>query len=340
VLKDLKLKTKMLAKILVAVAAACPLLASASSPVVAIPGIGSAEIKAYATSKDKLTLSEHLEVSRPGADRSAELKNRFQKAQRQWLAGNTEAARSEFRALTELSQKADWRDPQREVLQASYLRLAQSASSGTEKSSWLEAAVRFFADLDPNPALFPPPLIEEFRAAKHRLLDDAPEFEPWEVFPESRYVLIDGRKIETKERKPIRLAPGVHRVTALSDTHVAITEFLTASQLRLFRASPVSLVEGSCGTARLKSDLTQLRDAEIYSGASCTGDSAKPLELKPQYLASNGLPLTATQRPAQVEGKKTWYWVLGGAIIAGAGYALVREMNKEKGPETVHRSGF
>ncbi|RYZ79349.1 MAG: hypothetical protein EOP06_27380 [Proteobacteria bacterium] len=316
--------------------------AQAASPVVAVPGVSLAEIKAYATSRDRLPLSEYLEAARPGSDRERELKTRFQRAQKFWLSGDTDEARAEFRGLTELSLKADWKTPQREVLQAAHLRLAQTSASGTEKNSWLESAVRYFGDLPPDLSLFPPPLIEDFNETKHRLLDGAVEFEAWEVFPDSRFVIVDGRKISTTDRRAIPLAAGLHRVTALSDTHVAITEFLTVNQLRLFRASPAALIEGSCATAKLKVDLPEVGFPELYSGQKCPASVAS-LQLKPQFLTGVGqsdLTQLAGEVPKASVTKKTWLWIAGGLLVSGAGYALARELSKEKPPETVHRSGF
>ena len=82
--------------------------------VVTAPGVNTAEAKAFATTQDKLLLSDFLELSRPGEDFDRQLTQRLEKAQRAWLSGDSESARSEFRALTELSLKADWRNAQRE----------------------------------------------------------------------------------------------------------------------------------------------------------------------------------------------------------------------------------
>lgn len=311
--------------------------ASEARVVVGAVGVSASDLKAFATSKEALPYSEYLEANRPGLEFDAELKSRFARAQKAWLSGQTEDARTSFRALTELVLKADWRLPQREVLLTSFMRLAQSSLSGTEKTSWIESAVKSFSDLEPLESLFPPPLIEEFRAARIRMLENAASVEPWVVFPEARFVLIDGRKIETTQRKPIILPAGVHRVTALSDTHGSFTEFLTPNQLRLFRAKPMALSEGSCARARIQSSQTLSLNPILFVGAHCDS-GPQQLELKPQLLSTQ--MMGDLHQPKVATKNRTWIWVVGGAVLAGAGYAIARELNKDKSSDQVHRSGF
>lgn len=313
-------------------------LAMQSRYVIGTPGVAPAELKAFATSKEAIPFSEYQEAARPGVEFESELSAKFARAQRTWLAGQTDSARSEFRSLTELVQKADWRDPQREVLLTSFLRLAQSTLSGTEKTSWLDSAAKYFSDLNPQPKLFPPPLIEEFEAAKVRALESAVSIEPWTVFPEFRFVLIDGRKIEVASRKAILLPSGTHRITALSDTHVGFTEFLTANQLRLFRTKPIAMAEGSCSNARITQRSSFATDPILFVGSDCAG-GPQQLELKPQLLNAH-LMSELGSKPQTASSKKTWLWIVGGAVIAGAGYALARELNRDKAPDQIHRSGF
>ena len=325
-------------------ARASPLPAAVRGIVVTIPGVSAADSKAFALKQDKLLLSDHLENSRPGAEHDQMLRQKLERAQRAWLGGDMETARSEFRSLTELSLKADWRNVQREALQAAYLRLAQSSESGTEREGWLETAARLYDDLSPNSSLFPPPLLNEYEAARKRSAAASVEIDLRDLFPDFRYVLIDGRKVEVLIESRVRVASGLHRITALSDSHEAVTEFLTGAQMRVLRLSPPALTEGRCDEASLRSrtELPNAVDVEIYSGAGCPAKLANLLSssrfLSGSEASSVSRETPLPSLPQASSPNHTWIWVVGAAVIAGAGYALAS--HRDSSSEPTHKSGF
>jgi hypothetical protein len=305
--------------------------------VVTTPGLNTSEAKSYATQNDRYLLSDYLETTRPGDDHEQMLKSKLERAQRAWLGGDIEAARAEFRALTELSLKADWRDSQREVLQTAYLRLAQSAESTTERSGWLESAARLYGDLTPVSDLFPPPLMTEYESVKDHLTKTEIVF--GDVFPDSRYVLVDGRKIEISTQPRLQISAGLHRLTALSDSHEPVTEFMTATQLRVLRLSPPVLTEGTCDGAKIRSRsaVPSNIDVEIYSGATCPTKKFESA-LNEGRLITAGPNAFGPSAP-QVRAKDhTWLWIAGAAIVAGAAYAFANQ--HESAPQATHRSGY
>jgi hypothetical protein len=314
-----------------------PLPPAVRGVVVSSPGVSVVESKAYATQHDKLLLSDYLESSRPGDEHDQMLRKKLERAQRAWLGGDVELARTEFRTLTELSLKADWRAAQREVLQTAYLRLAQSSDSQSDRAGWLETCARLFGDVKPNSTLFPPPLLNEYETALARINLNRIDIDLSDVFPDFRFVLIDGRKIEVALTSRVQLTEGVHRLTALSDSHESVTEFLTAAQLRVFRVSPPSLTDGFCEAARLRpqTEIPSTLNVEIYSGAKCPA--------KIDGLLKNSRFLSESHQPEipdapKVSNDRTWLWVVGAAVIAGAGYALAT--HGSSAPTPMHRSGF
>lgn len=319
-----------------AAALANPLPSSVHGLVVTTPGLNTAEAKSYATQHDRYLLSDYLETTRPGDDHDQMLKTKLERAQRAWLGGEVETARAEFRSLTELNLKADWRQPQREVIQTAFLRMAQSSESVTEREGWLESAARLYGDIAPNADLFPPPLMSEFEATKKR--QTMTEIELADVFADFRYVLIDGRKIEIATEPRVQLAPGLHRLTALSDSHEPVTEFMTAAQLRVLRLSPPALTEGICDGAKLRSRsaLPSNVDVEIYSGSACPSKITNILN-ESRLLTAESEPFVPSA-PRAREKDHTWLWVAGAAIVAGAAYAIANQ--HESSPQTTHRSGF
>ncbi len=308
--------------------------------VVVTPGQSLTEAKTYATAHDKLLLSDYLETTRPGDDHDRQLKSKLERAQRAWLGGDREAARAEFRSLTEMSLKADWRNAEREVLQAADLRLAQMSDSGTEREGWLESAARLYGDLAPNAALYPPPLLAEYETIRKRLLATAVEIDLRDVFPDFKFVIVDGRKIELANEYRLAIMPGIHRLTAYSDSHETVTEFLTGSQLRVLRLSPPTLTEGVCETAKMRTrtDLPSSLNVEIYSGSNCPHDISNLLHSS-QFISDPQLAMSeGASAPSTLSNKRTWLWIIGGALIAGAGYALAT--HHDASTEAVHRTSF
>lgn len=307
--------------------------------VVTTPGISVAQAKAYATSHDKWLLSDFLDHARPGDDEDSILRQKLDRAQRAWLGGRIEEARSEFRGLSELALKADWKAQERDVIQTSLLRLAQIAESSSERSSWLESAARLYADVEPNTSLFPPPLLNEYQATLKRLESGATDVDLRDEFPDFRYVLIDGRKFEIALQPRARILSGTHRFTGYSDSHEAVTEFMTAAQLRVMRLSPPPLTEGLCSTSRLRSRVSVPGrvDVEIYSGPDCP----PVLNAFPERLSVRGGDLRLPEMPADSTqaSKKTWLWIVGGALLAGAAYAVATQTFNSSA-EATHRSGF
>lgn len=342
----------MLSKLVVLLLCGAHLAQAASLPaavkgvVVTTPGQPMPEAHAFATRKDKLLLADYLEAIRPGADHDRMLRTKLERAQRSWLSGDIEAARADFRALTELALKADWKNDQREVIQAAFLRMAQSSESGTEREGWLESAARLYGDIAPDASLFPPPLMNQYDAVKTRTTTVSLDLA--DVVPDFRYVLIDGRKVDLALDSRVSLSGGLHRLTALSDSHESVTEFMTAAQLRVLRLSPPPLSEGLCENARLRSRsiLPSGVDVEIYSGPACAPkimsalDDARLVTAPRAPFAPSGTSLAtspggASSEPATKD--RTWIYIVGGALLAGAAYALANQQSPS-GP--THRSGF
>jgi hypothetical protein len=334
-----------------ALARAAELPTAMKGVIVTTPGLVAADARAYALKQDKLLLSDYLEISRPGDENDQMIRQKLERAQRAWLGGDIETARTEFRSLTELSLKADWRTTQREVLQMAFLRLAQSSESGTEREGWLESAARLYTDISPKASLFPPPLLNEYEATRKRLAESAIEIDLRDVFPDFRYVLIDGRKVVVALETRVRITSGLHRMTALSDSHEAVTEFLTGAQMRVLKLSPPALTEGRCESAafRSRTEFPSAVSVEIYSGSGCSAKIADLLGpsrfISGAHSASSASSLGSSVGESEFSGlpqaashDHTWIWVVGAAVLAGAGYALAS--HHDSSPEPTHKSGF
>lgn len=303
--------------------------AAADRPVVAGPDVSDSELKTFVERHDRRTLGEYLEANRPGQDFERRLRAKLESAQRAWLSGSTDSARSDFIELVDLAPLGDWRDPQREAILYAHLRLAQSSATPIERSDWLTKAARLVTDLEPDTSLFPPPLIREFREARAKVATQSTSVVLKDVFPGFRYVLVDGRKFSLDSSAPVRISPGSHRITALSDRHAPLTEQMTGAQLGVFRVKVDPLVESCAAPVKPLDDGLIV---EVFGGPKCS----------PVTAFANGAPNpTWADVPTEVRSKprRDWLWI--GAIALGtAAVIAVQRSQKRSDPTPAHREGF
>ncbi|MES2964881.1 MAG: hypothetical protein V4760_13400 [Bdellovibrionota bacterium] len=316
---------------LIALLVFCQLSTAAAleRPLVAGPDIQDSELRVFAERQDRKTLSEALDAARPGAELEERLRARLEHAQRAWLGGSMELAKSEFMEIAALSTAGDWRDSQRDVILYAHMRLAQIVDSPTEKSAWLSKAAKLIPDLDPDPSLFPPPLLREFKDARAKVASQSTLISLRDVFPGFRFVLVDGRKVVLDSASTVRISPGLHRITALSDRHAPLTEQMTAAQLGVFRVKVNPLVE-SCGAP--VGALHDGVEVDVYDGPKCS----PPTALAPKKLDRNWADV-----PSEVKtrARRDWLWI--GALAIGTAVAVsVYRNQRASDPSTVHREGF
>jgi hypothetical protein len=328
---------------------------SDEKPLASAVGVSRDDLVAFATAHARVTLSDFLDVSRPGIENDDRLKRLIERAQTAWLSKSVEQARLAFHEITRLSLEADWRESQREVLHYSHLRMAQMANLPTEREEWLNKAATLFPDIKPDSSLFPPPLISEYEAKLKAVQMSTVEVEPARSFPQYRYILVNGRRFEITDGLRIALNSGIYRITAYSDSLPPISEPLSASQLDMFQANPQAIARGSCEmpeSARLPSGLgtevTFLFPDGCLKSLSAAGwqkESAIPsaLDLKPAPHKSDAgqLPFGDPTEKVASDSRHSWMLVAGAALAAGVVAAIAESNHQSSGSaQTVHRSGF
>lgn len=305
-------------------------------PLIGGPGVSQETLEAIAEGHGRTLLSDHYDLRRPHENDSAKLTRLVERAQSAWLSGTMEIARGLFKEIAGLALEADWREPQREAIHYSMLRLAQSAATATERSDWMERAVTVFPDLHPDTDSFPPPLIESFNKTRARLQGLAQIFKPADHFPEHRYLLLNGKKFVITPDLKIRLPKGLFRVTLLSDFHGALTEKLTSSQLHVFRLSSSMLAAGTCPEPEGADVPAELDSFTVVFSMDCLrtrtrqGWSPRDSE-KPTPLPSIDQYLEAKKPTAMTRSKKAWLWTGFAALVAGAAYLTYREVDRKPG---------
>jgi len=303
--------------------------AAVERAVVAGPDVTDRELRDYVETHDRKTLSETLDTLRPGAAREELLRSRLERAQRAWLNGSVDQAKTSFTEIAEAAYSADWKDSQREAIMYAFLRLAQSCDSPLEKASWLERANRFAPDLEPDASLFPPPLLASFKEARAKISIQSTPISFKDAFPGFRTVLIDGRKVDVESSAVARVPPGTHRITALDDRFAPITETLTAAQLGVFR------VKGTLLATACESRVADVNGigVEVFDGERCPSSKA----LVPQMPAPDfaNVPTEVSERP-----KRNWLLIGAVALGAAAVYAIAHQPKSAGEPTPTHREGF
>src|SRR5262249_26176422 len=145
----------------------------------------------------------------------------------------------------------------------------QSAPTAGERDSWLERAARQFPDIQADENLFPPPLLETFRARRAVVLEHAENFEPFAQFRDYRYLLINGKRFAISPDLKIKLPDGEFRISAYSDTVAPVTERLSRTQLKSFRVQFPHLASGTCLTPSGADSIAGINSWSVVYSADC-----------------------------------------------------------------------
>ncbi len=90
----------------------------------------------------------------------------FARAQQAFEEGQAQKAQHEFEWLVKSAYSEQLSPVQRQSFFHSYLRLAQLSKDGFQKKLWLLKAMETMPRVDPDPELFPPPLLALYRELK------------------------------------------------------------------------------------------------------------------------------------------------------------------------------
>ena len=275
------------------------------------------------------TYAEHrLSLQRKKAG-AFQLPRRIQTAQELYLSGTLKSAEEAFQKITRLAHSADWNEEDRRIIFYAFLRSAQITGLPDIKKALLLSAVQFFRKpVTPRHAdynLFPPPLTEQF----NELLKTRVFFTVnWrKVFPEHEIILVNGERVPSD--KPSKIPSGVHRITALSSSHIPYSQAVRLSRLISRPPKTNLLTTGACRALKIafgwEAKSVRLLKPECPAPLKFVGPvilPEKPSSEK-QLLSQNTLSLTeisAVQKmenPKKISSVPKWVWIAGGTVVAG-----------------------
>ena len=156
-----------------------------------------------------------------------------------------------FHAIVKQAYDKDWNEESQRIIFYSFLRLFQIESKGSAPESFLHSAVLFAPELKPDEQIFPPPLIEKFKAIKSSVQGVDVRLKP--IFPLHEILLINGKEVHLE--KKLNLPYGEYRITALSSSHKSWTRVISLSQLIRSKIITPSWIKGSCTQAMIPEKL-------------------------------------------------------------------------------------
>ena len=258
-----------------------------------------------------------------------QLIRRIQTAQELYLSGTLKSAEEAFQKIARLAHSADWNEEDRRIMLYAFLRSAQITGSPDIKKALLLSAVQFFRKpITPRHAdynLFPPPLTEQF----NELLRTRVFFTVnWKkVFPEHEIILVNGEMIPSD--KPSKIPSGVHRVTALSSSHIPYSQVIRLSRLISRPANTKPLTTGACRALRIASEweakTVRLLKPECPPPLKFVGPMILPEKppAEKRTVSQNTLSLVETstvqkmETPEKISSVPKWVWIAGGTVVAG-----------------------
>lgn len=286
-------------------------------------------------SQSKSFIDQYL-TERPQWSKVQKLQQAFEAAQKSYLSQPLKEATSQFIKVIELRFEEDWDQPQIEMIHYALLRLAQHDSH----EKWMQEAIRWNPELEPNTDLFPPQFVTDYKATKQKL-----KMKTWDLssFKQNHETLIvNGEWIQSQDF--IMRPEGLYRLTIISNRHLPLTLQGTIEDLNSKRATRALFVRGNCNQPDWNSQ-TSGQNLKVFFSPECQvalrETKKKDLNLAPssnlvleQSLMTERMP---APRTSSLFSSK-WFWI-GTAVVAG--FVAYNHMKpKERGSEPSTQDGF
>jgi len=290
-------------------------------------------------SPDWMTPTDHYRRSSPRRENREALLHQLSVAQSHFVSGALTNAEAEFQTLTEMTTMDDWAAADRETLLYGYLRLAQLASSASQRDQHLSRALMLGSGLKVDRTLIPPPIMERLEALrrevpKRKWLQDLPT--SWSA------VLINGAACTLESCHEVPRLPYPVRITFLSDQWLPQSRVLTGTED--WRPAEVPWVHGNCqhpefaqtpsrGRATRRMAFFDL-NCEREKRASLYNFKPSPLPIVQDEVRP---PLdTTTTRTTKAFYKSKWFYVGIGAVTITALVLFNQKERERRDPSTTY----
>lgn len=282
-----------------------------------------------------ITLSDYaLELS-PTSDDKHRLLTLLESAQKEYLEGSLELAKTSFESITRISRDADWTIEERKSIFYAYMRVASLTSDTVARRQWLSEAARFDYELNPDKTIFTPPLVKEFDSIRKEEVSNAKN---WDIsaFKENIVTIkVNGKKYGAQYGGSIKLLNGANRIVFISNKNMPIARVLNANQALATTIPKEYYSLGTCNNPIVNNVPFNLKNrSAVFFNSDCIllseGEDWKLKDQK-QLVATNNTinnasnleqTLKRDDEKLKSSGSNSKLWVLG-IIAAGITTALI-----------------
>ncbi len=286
--------------------------------------------------QSKSFIDQYL-TTRPQWSKVQKLQQAFEAAQKSYLSEPLKEATKLFMKVADLRFEEDWDQPQIEMIHYALLRLAQHDSQGEK---WMQEAIRWNPDLDPNNELFPPQFILDHKSTKQKL-----KMKTWDLstFKQNgETFIVNGQWMNAEDF--IMRPEGLYRLTVVSNRYLPLTTQGSIDDLVAKIQGRQLFIRGQCNQPDWNSQ-TQGQNLKAFFSPECQvtlrENKKKDLDLAPSSSLALDQSLMTERMPAPRTGslfQSKWFWI-GTAVVVGF-VAYSQMQPKDKGSEPSTHEGF
>ena len=249
-------------------------------------------------------------------------------AQESYLNNDIDAAKANFKEVTDMAFTTDWEDEHRLAIFYSFLRRAQLEESKENRDKLITQAFEFDSHLQPDPKLFDKRIQSEFKRIKENY--------PWllwlpkNLFQKYSLIKINGRAMNFSMKR-IPLSQGLLRASLFSNSFQSQSVEMKGTEFINWEPSQSPLFRGSCTDGKGKS-----LGFPVYFSKHCIYNPQKEIELvdlKPQIDNSPQFPPIEVPKHQWGFLQNKWFWM----GIAAFTFTIVNQKRKRKGRPPTQR---
>jgi hypothetical protein len=285
--------------------------------------------------------SDYYRNSNPPLARIRHLQNQFTTANKSFLEGTLQKAKSDFELMVLDARAADWEKSQRGLIHMAYLRLAQMASNSETRTQYIKDAIAFDSTLLPEKNLIPPPITSEYNKELQEYKKSIAFWDTTSFSKDFDYAIINGQVFDFKKGSKIPIGHGQHRVTLLSDLYSPIHRVLNQDQILALVPAGIPMAQGTCSAPQVETLEPSPNSYSVFFNDDCVAShnngswtSTTPFALVPRTEKAEVHAIeTDLPRPSTIN-----WWAVG-AIAATVGiiiYAVANSSAEKQQPTPTH----
>lgn len=239
------------------------------------------------------------------------LEETLMSAQFEFLNGNLELAKANFKKITEMQHEGDWDKNDQETVHFAFLRQAQLEPTESKQRALIQQALIFNVDTIVDSKFFPPPFVSLYNQMKAQMKDHI-----WQL-PKNAdaydIILINGKNHKGRTGF-LKTVDGVQRFSFLSNRYAPVHYISAPAHLAKVSIPLEPLATGSCDHPQLSPSIED-KNRYLYLVHDCVGNFNKDLAPSPTLAQSLPPPTPSVQTSSMKLFKSKWFWI-GASVVA------------------------